>query len=48
MNRAGGDGDALAGRWGAAEERFPRKTIWAELRLSPPEPAPTGSGDADG
>ncbi|MFD4952829.1 ATP-binding protein [Streptomyces sp. NPDC058451] len=40
--------DALADRWGVAEERFPRKTIWAELRLSPPEPAPTGSGAADG
>ncbi|MFF8591427.1 ATP-binding protein [Streptomyces sp. NPDC015220] len=36
--------DALADRWGVAEDRFPRKTVWAELRCSPPEPAPTGSG----
>ncbi|MGW5124372.1 ATP-binding protein [Streptomyces sp. NPDC004069] len=40
--------DALADRWGVAEERFPRKTIWAELRCSPSEPAPTGSGAAGG
>ncbi|MFF9123640.1 ATP-binding protein [Streptomyces sp. NPDC014889] len=40
--------DALADRWGVAEERFPRKTIWAELRLPRPERAPTGSGAADG
>ncbi|MFB7598960.1 ATP-binding protein [Streptomyces sp. NPDC056160] len=25
--------DALADRWGVAEGRFPRKTVWAELRL---------------
>jgi anti-sigma regulatory factor (Ser/Thr protein kinase) len=25
--------DALADRWGVAEGRFPRKTLWAELRL---------------
>ncbi|MFC7637995.1 ATP-binding protein [Streptomyces thermogriseus] len=25
--------EALADRWGVAEERFPRKTVWAELRL---------------
>lgn len=36
--------EALADRWGVAEDRFPRKTVWAELRCSPPEPAPTGSG----
>ncbi len=26
--------DALADRWGVSEERFPRKTVWAELRLA--------------
>ncbi|MGW1005160.1 ATP-binding protein [Streptomyces sp. NPDC002520] len=26
--------DAFAERWGVAEGRFPRKTVWAELRLS--------------
>ena len=36
--------DALADRWGVREDRFPRKTVWAELRCSGPEPAPTGSG----
>ncbi|PZG71635.1 hypothetical protein C1I97_38200, partial [Streptomyces sp. NTH33] len=40
--------DALADRWGVAEDRFPRKRVWAELRCSPPEPTPTGSGAADG
>jgi anti-sigma regulatory factor (Ser/Thr protein kinase) len=35
--------DALADRWGVREDRFPRKTVWAELRCSEPEPAPTGS-----
>ncbi|MGW1397261.1 ATP-binding protein [Streptomyces sp. NPDC002405] len=39
--------DALADRWGIAEERFPRKTIWAELCLPQPEPAPMGSGAVD-
>lgn len=39
--------DALADRWGVAEERFPCKTIWAELRLPQPERAPTSSGVAD-
>ncbi|MFJ9819483.1 ATP-binding protein [Streptomyces sp. NPDC101151] len=38
--------DALADRWDVAEGRFPRKTVWAELRLPGPDPAPTGSGDA--
>ncbi|WP_079176664.1 ATP-binding protein [Streptomyces sp. MUSC 14] len=37
--------DALADRWDVAEGRYPRKTIWAELALPAPEPAPTGSGD---
>lgn len=36
--------DALADRWGVREDRFPRKTVWAELRCSEPEPVPTGSG----
>ncbi|MFF1274075.1 ATP-binding protein [Streptomyces marokkonensis] len=30
--------DALADRWGVSEDRFPRKTVWAELPLTPPEP----------
>ena len=34
------------GRWGVREDRFPRKTVWAELRCSEPEPAPTGPGAA--
>ena len=38
--------DALADRWGVREDRFPRKTVWAELRCSEPEPAPTGPGAA--
>ncbi|WP_439940329.1 ATP-binding protein [Streptomyces sp. BBFR115] len=36
--------EALADRWGVAEERFPRKTVWAELSLSPPEPGFPRSG----
>ncbi|CAL9494407.1 hypothetical protein SUDANB176_03311 [Streptomyces sp. enrichment culture] len=28
--------EALAHRWGVSEERFPRKTVWAELRLASP------------
>lgn len=30
--------DALADRWGVTEDRFPRKVVWAELRLTAPEP----------
>ncbi|WP_225653749.1 ATP-binding protein [Streptomyces pseudogriseolus] len=32
--------EALADRWGVGvpEDRFPRKTVWAELRLTSPEP----------
>ncbi|MBZ6090962.1 ATP-binding protein [Streptomyces olivaceus] len=30
--------DALADRWGVAEGRFPRKTVWAELHVAPPQP----------
>ncbi|MEU0738248.1 ATP-binding protein [Streptomyces sp. NPDC006134] len=36
--------EALADRWGVSEGRFPRKTVWAELRLTPPEPVPSRSG----
>ncbi|WP_324783446.1 ATP-binding protein [Streptomyces sp. H51] len=30
--------EALADRWGVSDGRFPRKTVWAEVRLSAPEP----------
>ncbi|MGW8063608.1 ATP-binding protein [Streptomyces ziwulingensis] len=30
--------EALADRWGVTEGRFPRKTVWAELSCTPPEP----------
>jgi anti-sigma regulatory factor (Ser/Thr protein kinase) len=30
--------EALASRWGVTEGRFPRKTVWAELRCTPPGP----------
>ncbi|PWE08048.1 hypothetical protein DD630_14760 [Streptomyces sp. BSE7F] len=30
--------EALADRWGVSEDRLPRKTVWAELRLTAPEP----------
>ncbi|MCN9241398.1 ATP-binding protein [Streptomyces sp. RY43-2] len=37
--------DALADRWGVSEDRFPRKTVWAELHCcAPPEPAPPVPG----
>ncbi|MEU6590449.1 ATP-binding protein [Streptomyces sp. NPDC046881] len=36
--------EALADRWGTSEGRFPRKTVWAEIGLMPPEPDPTRSG----
>ncbi|WP_328562524.1 ATP-binding protein [Streptomyces coelicoflavus] len=36
--------EALADRWGVTEERFPRKTVWAELGLSAPEPESSRSG----
>jgi anti-sigma regulatory factor (Ser/Thr protein kinase) len=36
--------DALAHRWGVVDDLFPRKTVWAELRLTPPEPAFPHSG----
>ncbi|MGQ4516680.1 ATP-binding protein [Streptomyces sp. DW26H14] len=28
--------DALAHRWGVADDHFPRKIVWAELRVVPP------------
>ncbi|MEU6526865.1 ATP-binding protein [Streptomyces sp. NPDC046924] len=40
--------EALTDRWGVVEGRFPRKTVWAELSLMPPEPDPTRSGGIDG
>lgn len=30
--------EAFADCWGVTEGRFPHKTVWAELRLTPPEP----------
>ncbi|MER7487678.1 ATP-binding protein [Streptomyces sp. NPDC126497] len=36
--------EAPADRWGVAEGRFPRKTVWAELGFTPPEPASSRSG----
>ncbi|MDU0302454.1 MULTISPECIES: ATP-binding protein [unclassified Streptomyces] len=39
--------EALADRWGVSEGRFPRKTVWAELSLTAPEPAPSRSGAVD-
>ncbi|WP_409470230.1 ATP-binding protein [Streptomyces sp. HC307] len=36
--------EAMAHRWGVTEGRFPHKTVWAELRLTPPEPAPSCCG----
>jgi anti-sigma regulatory factor (Ser/Thr protein kinase) len=30
--------EALADRWGVSEGRFPRKTVWAELRSTAPQP----------
>lgn len=38
--------DALADRWGVQEDRFPRKIVWAELRIARPEPVPSRSGGA--
>ncbi|MFL5998200.1 MAG: ATP-binding protein, partial [Streptomyces sp.] len=32
--------DALADRWGAAPGPYPRKTVWAEVALPEPVPAP--------
>ncbi|MEV5700522.1 ATP-binding protein [Streptomyces anthocyanicus] len=30
--------EALADRWGVADGRFPRKTVWVELSCTPPQP----------
>lgn len=38
--------DGLADSWGVTEGPLPRKTVWAELRLTRPEPVPSGSGVA--
>nr|WP_190013348.1 ATP-binding protein [Streptomyces lucensis] len=40
--------DALADRWGVTEGRFPRKTVWAELSLTSPEPDSARSGASGG
>ncbi|MFJ2948153.1 ATP-binding protein [Streptomyces sp. NPDC087226] len=37
--------EALADRWGVTGGRFPRKTVWAELDFSPPEPESSRCGD---
>jgi anti-sigma regulatory factor (Ser/Thr protein kinase) len=39
--------EALADRWGVADAPFPRKTVWAEVRLAPPEPGSPDSGATD-
>ncbi|MFJ3661757.1 ATP-binding protein [Streptomyces sp. NPDC090119] len=39
---------ALADRWGVAEDRFPRKIVWAELGLAAPEPGAPCSGGTGG
>jgi anti-sigma regulatory factor (Ser/Thr protein kinase) len=39
--------EELVDRWGVSEERFPRKTVWAELSFMPPEPASSRSGAVD-
>ncbi|MFF6993390.1 ATP-binding protein [Streptomyces sp. NPDC008313] len=36
--------EALADRWGVTEGRFPRKTVWAELSFTPPDPVSSRSG----
>jgi anti-sigma regulatory factor (Ser/Thr protein kinase) len=40
--------EALADRWGVFEERFPRKTVWAEVPVQAPEHGFAGSGGAGG
>ncbi|AKN69445.1 hypothetical protein QR97_06035 [Streptomyces sp. PBH53] len=39
---------ALADRWGVAEGRHPRKTVWAEVTLPAPEPGGSCSGATGG
>ncbi|MEU4653062.1 ATP-binding protein [Streptomyces sp. NPDC023723] len=36
--------EALADRWGVADGRFPRKTMWAEVGVGSPEPGSPRSG----
>ncbi|MDX3243818.1 ATP-binding protein [Streptomyces sp. ME18-1-4] len=58
LQQAPGDGesgrglllvDTLADRWGVTEGRRPRKTVWAEVRMSSaPEPTPLHFGDRGG
>lgn len=38
--------DAFADRWGVASGPPPRKTVWAEIELLPPEPSEPCSGAA--
>ncbi|WP_333735628.1 ATP-binding protein [Streptomyces sp. IBSBF 2806] len=41
--------DALCDRWGVTEGRRPRKTVWAEIRMSSaPEPGSPNSGGGGG
>ncbi|MCK8677314.1 ATP-binding protein [Streptomyces lichenis] len=40
--------EALADRWGVADGPVPRKSVWAELRLSVPERGKSGSGGSGG
>ncbi|MFI8350187.1 ATP-binding protein [Streptomyces sp. NPDC085596] len=39
---------ALADRWGVADDRFPRKIVWAELDFAAPEPGRSRSGAGGG
>ncbi|MFK4109275.1 ATP-binding protein [Streptomyces sp. NPDC002176] len=39
---------AFADRWGVADDRFPRKIVWAELDLVAPEPGAPCSGGTGG
>ncbi|QTE00296.1 ATP-binding protein [Streptomyces cyanogenus] len=39
---------ALADRWGVTQGRHPRKTVWAEVTLPPPEPGMPRSGATGG
>jgi anti-sigma regulatory factor (Ser/Thr protein kinase) len=40
--------DALADRWGVTQGRHPRKTVWAEVALTAPEPGGPCFGAAGG
>ncbi|MDQ0788983.1 hypothetical protein QFZ64_004480 [Streptomyces sp. B3I8] len=37
--------EAPADRWGVTEERFPRRTVWAEVSVQVPEHGFAGFGD---